>query len=89
MIVSAQNNRVTIAQNKLCSVLHTQRVKTFLDCAQLWCHILTHFGVLVLPGTVDKTLAFFLTSTILDDKHEKIVRINQFFLFLYESFKLQ
>ena len=56
MIVSAQNNRVTIAQNKLCSVLHTQRVKTFLDCAQLWCHILTHFGVLVLPGTVDISL---------------------------------
>ena len=60
MIVSAQNNRVTIAQNKLCSVLHTQWVKTFLDCAQLLCHMLARFGVLDLPGTVDISLYSYI-----------------------------
>ena len=83
MIVSAQNNRVTIAQNKLCSVLHTQWVKTFLDCAKLLCNMLALLGVLFLPGTVD--ISLFYNINDLDDKHEKIVRKNQYCFFCWAT----
>ena len=83
MIVSAQNNRVTIVQNKLCSVLHTQWDKTFLGCAQLWYHMLV---LLCLSSSclAQWTLASFLISIILDAKHEKIVwRKPRFFFCLH------